>query len=57
MAKENRDTQDLRLEETSKGNKEASKEGSKRQIVYNLEDVPPWYATIVFDFQVRRAYN
>ena len=24
----------------------------KRQVIYGLEDVPPWYATAVFGFQV-----
>ena len=24
----------------------------RRQVVYGLEDIPPWYATILFGFQV-----
>ena len=27
----------------------------KRQVIYGLEDVPPWYATAVFGFQVSRV--
>ena len=59
MAKENGNMQDLSLEESTMGNRtaDASQEGSKRQIVYDLEDVPPWYAIIVFGFQVRRAFD
>ncbi len=28
---------------------------TKKQVVYGLEDVPPWYATALFGFQVRHA--
>ena len=27
----------------------------KCQVIYRLEDVPPWYATAVFGFQVSRV--
>ncbi len=40
---ENRNEEDVNYEST---------ESLKGQLVYRLEDVPPWYASIAFGFQV-----
>ena len=44
---------DEEVEGNNQERKQAEPETCKRrQVVYGLEDIPPWYATILFGFQV-----